>query len=267
MAKSPHMKGIAARHEDVVVRRSRAIEVMRSQLVDRYGRAKFNDPKDVRVIYASPLVDIAANMELVRETIEACKLVLDLTHWKIRLLSKSNLLPVIAKEFSDVDSKARILYGVSTGTLDDKLARSFEQGTPLPSKRIESLRWLQDNGYQTYGMVCPSLPQRDYDYFAYNMSQAIRSDQCEHVWAEVVNVRGESLVRTVAALRAGGFAWYADELEATKEQSVWEQYSRATFLAHASIYGRSGKLRFLQYVAAGTRPWWDVRRKEGAILL
>src|SRR5436190_17847327 len=60
-------------------------------------------------------------MDLVRETIEACKLILELTHWQIRLLSKSNLLPIIARELP----RDRIIYGVSTGTLDDKLT-----GTP-----------------------------------------------------------------------------------------------------------------------------------------
>src|SRR5436309_5014313 len=200
MRKSPHLRDIRQPHESVVIRRAGAIEAMRTQLVDRHGRPKFNDLNDGRVIYASPLVDIAANMDLVRETIEACKLILELTHWQIRLLSKSNLLPIIARELP----RDRIIYGVSTGTLDDKLAVAFEQGTPLPSKRLQSLHWLQDNGYRTFGMICPSLPQTEYDAFAREMSDAIRAEKCEHIWAEIINVRSESMTRTVAALRAAG---------------------------------------------------------------
>ena len=97
-----------------------------------------------------------------------------------------------------------MIYGVSTGTLDDNLARSFEQGTPLPSKRVASLHWLQNNGYRTFGMICPSLPQHEYDGFAREIRDAICAEKCEHVWAEVINVRGDSMTRTIAALRAGG---------------------------------------------------------------
>jgi DNA repair photolyase len=207
-------------------------------------------------------VDVAANIDLARETIEACKIILQLTHWQIRLLSKSNLLPLIARELPP----DRMIYGVSSGTLDDNLARSFEQGTPLPSKRIASLHWLQDSGYRTFGMICPSLPQREYDAFAHEIRDAIRAEKCEHVWAEVINVRGESMTRTVAALRAGGFDWYADALEQTRNRDVWETYARQTFTAHSKVYPR-GKLRFLQYVNTKTRSWWKVRENLGAILL
>jgi DNA repair photolyase len=262
MRKSPHMAGIRERHGEVVVRRRNALEILRSQLVDAKGRPKFNDPKDRRVIYSSPLVDVAANMDLARETIEACKIILELTHWQIRLLSKSNLLPIIARELP----QDRMIYGVSTGTLDDNLARSFEQGTPLPSKRIASLHWLQDNGYRTFGMICPSLPQHEYDAFAREIRDVIRAEKCEHVWAEVVNVRGDSMTRTIAALHAGGFDWYADALDETRNNDVWEIYARETFLAHSKVYPR-GKLRFLQYVNVKTRSWWKARENVGAILL
>jgi len=265
MRKSPHLIGIQERHDQVVIRRRGAIAAMRAQLVDRSGRPKFKDTNDRRVIYSSPLVDIAANMELVRETIEACNLILELTHWQIRLLSKSNLLPRIAQEIASKYHN-RLIFGVSTGTLDDNLARSFEQGTPLPSKRIESLHWLQDHGFRTFGMICPSLPQKDCDAFAVRMRDAIRAEKCEHVWAEVINVRGDSMTRTVAGLRAGGFVAEADALERGREQSRWEIYARETFRAHAKIY-RPGALRYLQYVNPKTRPWWQQQQTLGAILL
>ena len=126
------------------------------------------------MIYASPLVDVAANMDLVRETIEACKLILENTNWQIRLLSKSNLLPKIAQAIAELDpipkwsddfskfgfppgkivtAKERMIFGVSTGTFNDGLAKVFEQGCPLPSKRLESLYWLQDHGFRTFGMI------------------------------------------------------------------------------------------------------------------
>jgi hypothetical protein len=125
---------------------------------------------------------------------------------------------------------------------------------------------LQDNGYRTFGMICPSLPQHEYDAFAREIRDAIRAEKCEHVWAEVINVRGDSMTRTITALRAGGFDWYADALDQTRNHAVWETYARDTFLAHSEIYPR-GQLRFLQYVNAKTRSWWKARENIGAIVL
>jgi len=271
--------GVTGNPEDIVVRRENAVDIVRRQLTDAKGRPRFGDPADRRVIYASPLVDVAGNMELVRETVEICKVILTLTNWQIRLLSKSNLLPKIAialNQWDDTEQRgsincpSRIIYGVSTGTLDDKLARAFEQGTALPSKRIESIRWLQDNGFRTFGMVCPSLPQDHYAKFAADMAAALRYDRMEHVWAEVINARGESFQRTFKALVDAGFHHEADMLRnVSTDQDAklwWERYARATFEEHRRVCPPD-KLRFLQYVTNDTRAWWESQRSIGAVIL
>lgn len=257
----------AARHEDIVIRRESAIDTLRRQLTDRHGRPLYRDPSDRRVIYSSPLVDVAGNMELVRETADACKVILDLTHWDIRLLSKSHLLPKVA-DLIPAQHAQRMIYGVSTGTLDDRVAAAFEQGAALVSKRLASLHQLQDRGLRTFGMICPSLPLGDYAAFAAETKAAIRADRCEHVWAEVINVRGESFRRTHAALAVAGLTGHAAWLrEAFAGKDAWESYARATFEAHVAAGYRPGQLRFLQYVTAASREWWAVREKYGVILL
>ena len=125
-------------------------------------------------------------------------------------------------------------------------------------------------------MVCPSLPLKttaDYEAFARECSESLRTDRMEHVWAEVINVRGESFERTETALRDAGFASEADDLKAVSEDTpeskrAWEDYARKTFEAHASVYaGTPGKLRFLQYVTKPTEAWWAARKNGGAVLL
>jgi len=253
-------------HHELVLRRTDAVKRMEEQLLDTKGRPKFKAEGDRRVIYSSPLVDVAANVELAKETVEACKLILSLTNWQIRLLSKSNLLPFIAEHLGDA-GRARVIYGVSTGTLDDNLARVIEGGTPLVSKRIESLHSLQDDGYRTFGMICPSLPCDDYEAFSRDITQAIRTDKCEHVWAEVINVRGESMTRTCAALDGAGLHREAAALrEVSGDTGKWEAYSRATFLAH-KVTVSGTKLRFLQYLTQSNAPWWETYANSGAVLL
>ncbi len=295
--------GVVGKHEDVVIRRSDAVATVRQQLTDAKGRARFRTPEDRRVIYGSPLVDVAANMELVVETAAICSVILELTNWHIRLLSKSNLLPkmaqILAKTtavrcpkcdcISDQEpgdrcirshqgcdgimfdqAKARVIYGVSTGTLDDKLAQAFEHGCPLVSKRIKSLHWLQDNGYRAFAMVCPSLPQPSqahYERFAADCAAALRYDRCEHVWCEAMNARGESFTRTHAALVAGNYTTEAALLEGVAGNTGrWEEYSRLTFLAHAKFCPPE-KLRFMQYVTKDSRTWWEGEAKNGAVVL
>lgn len=263
--KSPHTKDIKESFEDVVIRRSGALIALGNQLRSKKGRELAEKPL---VIYSSPLVDVAANMTLVNETIQACQDILGCTRWHIRLLSKSTLLPKIAQGLcgncGEEEARARMIFGVSTGTLDDKLAKAFEQGTPLVSKRIESLRWLQDNGWRTFGMVCPSLPMFDsqYERFSRNMMGAIRSDRCEHVW-----VRGESMHRTYNSLHNAGFVSEANMIcEVSDNKEAWEEYARKKFEAHAACVPGS-KLRFLQYVNNGNRDYWMENRERGAVLL
>ena len=251
--------------EDIVIRRRNAVSRVIEILTNAEGKPRFGDPADNRVIYASPLVDVAANLELVNETIAICQNILNLTHWQIRLLTKSHLLPKIATALEK--HKDRLIYGVSTGTLNNKLASSFEQGTALVSKRIESLHWLQDNGFRTFGMICPSLPQTNYLSFANEMAQTLHVDKCEHVWAEVLNVRGKSMIRTVDAIKAGGFPTEASMLEAVStNENAWENYARETFLAHAQVIPPE-KLRFLQYVQTKHLEFWRGNERNGAVLL
>ena len=252
--------------EDVVVRRRNALKILRRQLT--IEKPAHINLQNKAVIYTSPLVDPAGNMTLVRETVVACRIIFELTNWDVRILSKSNLLPEVAKLISE-KFKHRMIYGVSTGTLDDKLCKAFEKGTPLVSKRLESLHWLQDNGYRTFGMLCPVLPQVDYDEYARRAVKAIRVDRCEHVWAEVINLRGDSFTATCAALEKGGFAEEASRLREVcgpGSGKVWEQYSRNAFDALAR-YIPPEKLRFLQYAKIANAEWWVEREAKGAILL
>jgi DNA repair photolyase len=257
-------------HSDAVIRRTSPADVLLGQLLSSSGRRKFPDDRDNRVVFSSSTVDVAANMELLRETAGLLNLILEHTAWQVRLLSKSHLLhKLVADGMIPERYHPRLIFGFSTGTMDDRVARAFEHGTALVSKRIESLHWLQDRGFRTYGMICPSLPQQDYRRFSEEACEAIRVDRCEHVWAEPINVRGKSLVKTLAALKAAGLDEEAGRLAAVSGKghgNAWEDYARQTFLAHVQNIPAE-KLRFLQYIDEKTADWWSAQRRHGAILL
>jgi DNA repair photolyase len=253
--------------QQMIVQKVDPIDILRRQLVDPRGRPRYCNPADTRVIFASPLVDVAANLEMARDTVKACRLILQNTFWHIRLLSKSALLKTVAEQLAEY--RDRVIFGLSTGTFDDGLAASFELHASSPTARLRTLHWLQDRGYRTFGMLCPSLPQDDYAAFARSAAERIRVDRCEHVWAEVLNVRGESLRRTCAALRRKGFLRAADQLDQVSgpgRKDAWESYARSTFLAHAAQIPPA-KLRFLQYVQKEHVDWWANQTSRGAVLL
>ena len=262
--------GADLQFEDVVIRRRNAVELLRGQLLKRDGSRRYPDDADNRVVFSSTTVDVAANMELLRETADLCNLILEHTGWQIRLLSKSHLLhKLVAEEMIPKRHHKRLIFGFSTGTIDDRVAKAFEKGTALVSKRLESLHWLQDHGFRTFGMICPSLPQKNYDRFSHEVCEEIRVDKCEHVWAEPINVRGDSFVRTLAALCNAGLNAEAARLAAVSgagHAKAWESYSRETFLAHTRNVPPE-KLRFLQYIDGSTADWWAERRYKGAVLL
>jgi len=252
----------------VVIRRENALELLRAQLFTKHGKLRKPIPRDKRVVYTSTLVDAAGNMELLKETAAACNMLFEHTNLDVRILSKSPLLKKIADLVPEKHHQ-RLILGFSTGTLDDRMAAVIEKGAGLVSKRIEALHWLQDNGFRTFGMLCPSLPQDDYAQFSRELCDAIRVDRCEHVWAEVINVRGESFVKTLAALSQSGFHAEAERLSAVcgpKSAQRWENYARATFLAHTANVPAE-KLRFLQYVKRKTADWWTTQAPAGAVLL
>jgi len=267
------------RFQDVVIRRKDAVTRLRNELRTASGKLRFKvgaheaakASGKPNVCYGSPLVDIAASNELATETAEMVQVLLDDTDWDVRLLSKSPLIKLIAQSLKG-EQKRRVIFGLSIGTLDDELARAIELTCPSPSRRCEAHRWLQDQGYRTFAMLCPILPQ-PLDQFVRKALEAIRPDQCEHVWAEVLNVRGESMTQTLASLENNQHHKAADDLRAICGQGkrhAWEDYARETFLALAQATPKlegGPRLRFLQYVNKLSEAWWRERTSEGAVLL
>jgi DNA repair photolyase len=255
--------------QHIVIRRNKPVAKLRSELYTAKGVPKYKNA--IGVIYGSPLVDIAADTTLAQETIEIVQLILTATGWDIRLLSKSPLIVDIAKSLSK-EQRERVIFGLSTGTLDDKLARAIEPTCPSPSTRTKALRWLQDNGFRTFAMLCPILPQ-PMDQFIEKVITDIRPDKCEHVWAEVINLRGDSMTATIDGLVKAGLTKAAADLQAVCGQNSkpsWEQYAQDTFTALANVIPHNAsepKLRFLQYVTPASDVWWQGQTPNGAVVL
>jgi len=254
------------KHEQVVVEINDPVKAVREELLDEDGKPRHKEPKDTQVIYASPLVDVAGTPAQVNVTVAICQEILKHTNWQIRLLSKSVKLVDVAEALKE--HKKRMIYGFSTGTLEDDVTRSFEIGTSSVSGRLKALKKLQDDGYRTFGMLCPILPQSDYAAFAKKVAKEIDIEACEEVWAEALNARGDAMRDTSAALRRKNFNAQADLMDKVSgDNMAWENYAEQTFLALTKVIPAK-KLHFLQYVDnAKNYAAWEKHQAKGAVLL
>jgi DNA repair photolyase len=258
---------LGIKHEDAVIRRLKPAKILREQLTYRDGSPRYKDPSDRRVVILSPIVDPLPSIEFLEETLELVLLIMELTNWDVRILTKSMLVKKLAARIPE-EYRLRIIYGLSIGILDDDMANSVERLTSLPSKRIEAYQELRAQGLRTYSMHCPILPQKDYPAFAERLASSVDWEKDEHVWAEALNSRGESNEKTITALGTTGFNAEAELLkESTRSHDAWElEYNRPLFEALAAICP-PGKLRYLVYATDKDRDYWLARRDRGAVVL
>jgi len=254
-------------HRDAVIRRLDPAKTLREQLTFRDGSRRFKDPDDRRVVFLSPIVDPLPTIELLNESLELILLIMELTNWDVRVLTKSMFVRKLAKCIPK-KYRNRIIYGLSLGILDDGIGKAVEKMTSLPSARIKAYRELQQQGLRTYSMHCPVLPQKDYKAYAERLAASANWEADELVWVEALNSRGPSNERTIEALREGGFSTEADLMaSATSSHDAWEfEYNRPLFLALADVCP-PGKLRYLVYAADADRDYWIKQGDRGAVLL
>ena len=135
------LRNLGTNQGDVVIRRTNAVAKLKAALLYSNGQPRYKGSGQMgKVCYASPLVDVAATDLLAQETVEMVSLLLELTNWHVRLLSKSPLLESVATalEARHADAKKRLILGLSSGTLDAAMARAVEAGPPSVDQRLES---------------------------------------------------------------------------------------------------------------------------------
>lgn len=220
---------------------------------------------DNRTVFLCTTCDPCATMDHADTSIKIIKLIVDQSNLQVRVLSKSILLKEIAKELSPY--RDRVVYSLSTGTTLETISRAIEESASNILARIQTLHWLQDNNYRTYGMICPVIPSEVNN--AKQLLDQIRPELCEDVWVEAVNVRGKSLVNTYNKLTATGLEEHAEELKRVMgNRSNWIEYSKKLFFGFQGemrLRGLLNKLHFLQYVSKYDRAFFE--GQPGAVCL
>lgn len=206
------------------------------------------EPGDRRTVIFCTTCDPCATEEHADITSSAIHLIMESSGLQVRVLSKSTLILEIAKTLDRY--RERIIYGLSTGTIRPEISACIEGNASPVLDRLKTLEFMQGAGYRTFGMLCPILPS-EMPYLD-QLVDAINVAKCEHVWAEALNVRGKSLVKTRDQLENCGLDDDAKSLDHVMgNKASWREYSKELFLKvreELQKRGAADKLRFLQYV-------------------
>lgn len=254
-------------HRDVIIRRLNAGETARQQLTYLDGKPRFTDPTDNRIIEIASLVEALATPAMTDETEQLVRMIFELTPFRVRILTKSALLSEFARRFDGLD-RGRLLLGFSTGIPWDDVAKDVEKGTTLPSTRFRIHQELLNEGFNMFGMLCPLLAVGDYRKMADELVAKIQPERLEKIWVEVINRRGDSLIRTIARLRQGGHRDLANQLARVSSSQIrWElEYNREAFLAFREVIS-ADRLAYLTYTTPDSELWWSGYAGKGAVLL
>jgi DNA repair photolyase len=180
-------------------------------------------------------------------TTKAIRLIMERSNLQVRVLSKSILIIQVAQELQAY--RDRIVYGLSTGTTLSVISQAVEERASDITERVRALHWLQNNGFRTFGMICPVIPSEVDNVM--QLLEQVRPELCAGVWVEPLNIRGKSLVNTFNKLVAAGLEDHAVELQRVMgNKRALIEYSKRLFLGFQSEMQHRGlidKMHYLHY--------------------
>lgn len=184
-------------------------------------------------------------------TRKALGLVLKYTSFRIRILTKNEVVGRSEWIAYFLRHPGRFVIGLSCGSNDDVRARKIEKNTSSPSARLRALRRLQDAGVPTYGMLCPIFPDMLRGEALVTLIDQIRPSACEDVWAEPYNSRDNwRQVRDAYEHGSDMHAWFNRAFDPTSvaRDDVWSDYATRLYARLRSKAEREGWLQKLHYL-------------------
>ncbi len=130
------------------------------------------------------------------------------------ILTKSTLILRDLALLVDASRRTQVGVNLSIGTLDERVWKLTEPGTPPPRRRLEAVRRLNDAGISCGVLIAPILP-----------GLSDRPDQIEEVVAACVDAGAVTISSVALHLRPGVREYYIDWLAAARPDLV-EGYRR-----------------------------------------
>ncbi len=175
----------------------------------------------------------AQALELGRRCLEA---LLKESTCRVRLLTKN---AAVREDYDLIEQyPGRVMVGFSITGLPEQenVIRLLEPNASPISERVAALQEAHARGISTFGMLCPCLPGiADSEDILNKMFGLVVGAGAVDVWLEPVNLRGPSLKRSEAVLRAAGRTQEADAVHSARKHSGWNIYARDFVLAVQNV--------------------------------
>ena len=181
------------------------------------------------------------------------KAILNEPGWSVRILSKN------AKVVESYDLikryRNRVQIGLTLTGTDEKsnCISAIEPNASTIKERMQALLYAKKLGLRTYSMFCPLIPgiasSQEQINKLVKFAEAIGS---EEIFAEPLNRRGKSIIKTKDALALSGYRFEAEQVDAVRNKIKWSGYvTELISKVQKSIrmFSDIKKLRFLLYPA------------------
>lgn len=224
------------------------IEKLESQLNKNKNKKSWGDG---HTLVFSMLTD-GFSPKLVKDGIteKALKLVLEKSSFRIRVLTKNQI--VGTNKWIEFFKKypGRFIIGLSVGSLDNKWAKKVEINVPPPSRRLKAYENLQAAGIPTFGMLCPVFPDVIENDSLDELINRVNPSKVEEFWAEPYNDRDNwEKVREGYDEGSDTYNWFTEVFE-QKNWDLLSKYQTDLYLqirTKAESEGWLDKLNFLWY--------------------
>lgn len=140
--------------KDVTVKIN-AIEILSREL----------DPKRKRIPFKRSLIMLGGGVgdsyQPVEKKYKLTKRALQLMYeynFPVHILTKSTLIKRDIDIIKKINRQSRVMVSFSFSSVDDKISAIFEPGVPSPSKRLETLAFLKDEGIACGMFLLPVIP-------------------------------------------------------------------------------------------------------------
>ncbi len=138
------------------------------------------------------LPDREMNQRLETVVIKSLERIRDESTLNVRILTRG---PLARRDFDLMKSFGpRLTFGMSLPTLNDKLARVYEQSAPAPSRRLETLQRAKDAGLHVFVAIAPTYPECDADDLRRTI-QAVADLEPITIFHEPINERAGNIER------------------------------------------------------------------------
>ncbi|MHA1149234.1 MAG: radical SAM protein [Promethearchaeota archaeon] len=111
-----------------------------------------------QVIAMSGITDAYQPAEAKYKITRKCLRILKNYGIPVHIITKSDLVLRDLELLSEINDKSWACVSLTITTFDKKLVRLFEPRVPSPTKRLNTIKTLAENGINTGVMLCPTIP-------------------------------------------------------------------------------------------------------------